>query len=593
MSNGAVIASAVPRQASRAWYGTAASMAWLAGVFCLVVCALLVWNHGHRNAEEMRTALDLASLKTELQKSPEDPALKQRIRALDLSLRHEFFQRQTFSERGTWLLLMGAMLFVSCAKYAGSRPKLPAVPLASAAGLTALSAAPVKPFPADAKARIAVGGVGVALAAGIIFLLGTSSREVTGEALVEHPTPRDPQIAAAPLPSAEEIRKNWPRFRGPDGQGVVTFANIPTEWDGKSGNNIFWKSAVPLPGHNSPIVWGDRVFVTGADAQKREVYCFHAQSGLLQWQQSVGQTAGDLNVMDDTGYAASTAATDGVRVFAIFATGDLVCLTFDGKPVWNKRLGTPDNQYGYASSLATWKNLLLVQFDAREEGKGKLLALDGATGKQVWAATRPVADSWSTPLVVQAGDKAEEQLITCGKPWVIAYEPAAGKELWRADCLTGDVAPSPAFGAGMVFVANDNSQAAAIKADGSGDVTKTHIAWTATEGLPDICSPLCDGQRVYLLSSGGTLTCYGAADGKKLWDKGLDLQFNASPSLVGTRLYLLSADGVMVFAETGNEYKEAGRAELGEACRATPAFADGRIYIRTEKNLYAIGPGGK
>jgi outer membrane protein assembly factor BamB len=199
-----------------------------------------------------------------------------------------------------------------------------------------------------------------------------------------------------------------------------------------------------------------------------------------------------------------------------------------------------------------------------------------------------VPNSWATPIVIQVGERA--QVITAAKPWVIAYDQANGTELWRAKVLQGEVAPSPIFAAGYVLTVNEGAQLSALRPDGSGDVTKSHLAWSADEGLPDICSPLSDGQRVYLLGTYGAFTCYDATTGKKLFDKELELEFNASPCLAGDRLYLFSEKGTTLILAAGPEFKELGRAELEEGIRATPAFVNDRIYVRAKAHLYCLGP---
>ena len=169
------------------------------------------------------------------------------------------------------------------------------------------------------------------------------------------PTPKSQPHAAEPPPSDAEIAKAWPRFRGPGGLGISAYTNVPDAWDAASGKGIVWKTPVPLPGNNSPVVWGKRVFLSGADKHRREVYCFDADSGKLVWRQNVPgtpqSTAKPPEVTDDTGYAAPTTATDGRRVFAIFANGDLAAFDVSGKPAWAKSLGIPENSYGHASSL--------------------------------------------------------------------------------------------------------------------------------------------------------------------------------------------------------------------------------------------------
>jgi outer membrane protein assembly factor BamB len=182
------------------------------------------------------------------------------------------------------------------------------------------------------------------------------------------------------------------------------------------------------------------------------------------------------------------------------------------------------------------------------------------------------------------------QLITVADPNVVSYNPANGKELWRAKCVGGDLAPSPLYAGGLVFAIQPFSQLVAIKPTGQGDVTKTHIAWKGEDGIPDICSPVSDGKYLYLLDSEGLITCYNVADGKKVYEHDLKVPCRASPSIVGDKLYILSLKGVMHIAQAGPEYKELGKCELDEECLSSPAFLDGRIYIRGVKNLYCIGP---
>lgn len=395
--------------------------------------------------------------------------------------------------------------------------------------------------------------------------------------------------AGGGYPTAEEISANWPYFRGPGGLGYSTYTNVPEKFNVESGEGIVFKNAVPIEGFNSPIVWGERVFVSGGNKEVLQVYCYDAANGKLLWTGDVPRQGGEkVNPMEDTGFAASTMVTDGRRVYAIFATGDIGCFDFTGKRLWAKSLGVPDNSYGHASSLTMYRNLVLVQLDQgqSEDEKSRLIALEGFSGGTVWEVKRRVSGSWTSPIVIET--EKGPQIITCD-PCMIAYNPTNGAELWRADCLGPDVVPSAVYGNGLVFAIHPYTKLVAYRADGTGDVTETHIAWKADEGISDICSPLTNGKVVLLLTTDGYMNCYDATDGKKLWDKDLEEEFFASPSFVGEKVYLLSGKGALIVADILGGYKDVARSELGEKCFASPAFADGRIYIRGEKNLYSIG----
>ena len=397
---------------------------------------------------------------------------------------------------------------------------------------------------------------------------------------------------ATDLPSPAEFQANWPRFRGPDGGGISPHANAPLTCDVKTGANIAWTVAVPAPGYSSPVVWGDRVFLTGGDDSKREVMCFDVKSGKLLWESAVPKTAGSPEtppeVPEQCGMAAATPATDGRRVYAMFANGDLAAFDFDGKLAWSKFLAAPKNPYGHAASLLTWQDRVIVQFDQgeSEDKLSKLYAFDGATGAIVWQQPRPVGASWATPITFDAAGKS--QILTLAVPFAIAYSAKDGAEIWRADCLDGEVTPSPIFAGGALFVVSPSNKLQAIRPDGEGDVTSTHIGWGAEDNIPDVTSPVSNGELVFVIDSGGILTCYDAKDGKKQWDHDFKEECHASPSIAGNHLYLITQKGALIVVEAERQYQELGRSALGEQVFASPAFAQNRIFIRGLKHLICL-----
>jgi outer membrane protein assembly factor BamB len=371
---------------------------------------------------------------------------------------------------------------------------------------------------------------------------------------------------------------NYPNFRG--NAGYTSKRNIPTSWDGSSGTNVLWKTAVPLPGHSSPVIWGSRVFVTGASIEKQEVYCFDAVNGKLLWSGRVGNGTKKPKVSAETGYAASSAVTDDNGVYAIFATGDVAAFDMEGKKLWEKDLGLPENPYGHATSLLCYNSNVLIQYDQRTSQK--VMALSAKTGSTIWSTSRPVKTSWSSPILVNTGSRTE--LLTVAEPYVAAYNPANGQELWKIECIGGEVGPSLAYSNGIVYSVNEYSQLSAVK---TGE--QPSILWSNDEYLSDIPSPAAHDNYLFVATSYGSVVCYEAATGEKYWEKDLGNSIFSSPMIVENKVYFLDINGVMHIFSADRELKLLSEPKLGEAVAATPAFINGKIFIRGEENLYCIG----
>jgi outer membrane protein assembly factor BamB len=417
----------------------------------------------------------------------------------------------------------------------------------------------------------------------------------------ERPWERNTTEGLAPAPDASEIDRNWPRFRGPNGSGRADLEGLPLRWDGETGENICWKTPLPLDGASSPIVWGERIFLTGADARARGIYALDARTGTLLWKHDCKGIPGSSRakppkVYRDYGYAASTPVTDGRRVYAVFANGDLVATDMEGKRKWASSLGVPQNQWGFASSPIMWRDRLILLFDQRRRkpNVSELVALDSRSGDVVWTAKRDVRGSWTTPILVPRGET--DELVTAADPWVIAYEPRTGRELWRAGGLGGFVAPSPIFDGERIVIVMEEHGLTALRPGGAGDVTTTHRIWTNEDySLPDVSSPVSDGELVFTVSTSGTLSCFDAKTGKLVWREELELRTWVSPSLVGDRLIIFGQNGHAHIVASKREFREIGQAKLGEGgVFATPAFArvagSPRMFVRTKKHLYCIGP---
>jgi outer membrane protein assembly factor BamB len=557
------------------WYHCAVRTAIVCAVFTLIVLTCFVISYIRWRVIDANWETQSLSLKKQFGQNPDDEQLMAKIHELDLQFRQHRIRRLDFSRKGGYLLLGSVVIMLIAVKSADTFKKK--LPMPQAAGNDNEQLIQAKFSRWAVTAGLAILGSGaLILAMGTDIDFGGTEGESTS------------------YPSFEQVSRNWPSFRGPQGLGIADFNDIPDNWDAKSGRDILWKTKIPLHGNNSPVVWEDRVFLSGGNPNELKVFCFDAVSGNLLWTGQVDSPHlknkdEPLDVMEETGFAAPTLVTDGRRVYAMFVTGDIAAFDFNGRNVWTKSFGVPDSSYGYASSLAMYRNLILIQFDqgGPEDGLSRMIALDGLTGQTVWETKRPVPNSWASPIVTKIEDQF--RLITCADPWVIAYDPAKGNEIWRVNCLYGDVAPSAVYSNGLIFVVEPDSRLIAIRSGGNGDVTKTHIAWVHDEWGPSICSPVSNGEFVFILESIGLLGCYKHSDGTKVYEQDLRENFSASPSLVGDKLYLLTEEGVMFIIQVGPEYKELKKCELGEKCYATPAFIDGRIYIRGLENLYCIG----
>jgi len=563
-------------------YQTAVGIAIVAAVFTVVVAVLLAIHvHAMKAGIPARSA-ELEKMKEQAKANPTDETLAQLILDTDTQLRRDQFAGLYFVKRGTILLVVTVVLLVGSILWAVSHhPKKPDVRpqgdlkthQVRQAGLT----------------RTTFSVAVILLCSGALFwVLHAPQTDIVP----------DDTAATSLYTPMEEMENQWPTFRGPGGLGVCRFENIPDTWDGASGDNILWKTPIPLPGHNSPVVWDNRVFLTGATEDKQQVFCFDADSGQLLWSGDVSIPANpdrdDMDIMEDTGYAACTAVTDGKRICAIFAGGDMGCFTVDGKLLWEKHFGIPDSMYGYAASLTAYEKTVIVQWDVGyeegDESKSKLIGLDWQTGNTVWETHRPVVNSWSSPTVVNVGDGY--QILTTAAPFVIAYDAKTGSELYRTECIEGDIAASAIIAANKIFAIEPYNKLVAVNTENaSGNVTETHILWENDSEMPDICSPVANEQFVWTLVTQGLLGCYNVADGEDVYAQEIKGSFQASPTLIGDRMYLLAEDGAMLIVGTGAEYAELKRNELGEKCYACPAFQDGRIYIRGKESIYAIGAG--
>jgi outer membrane protein assembly factor BamB len=543
----------------------------MTGIAAVALCfVLFVATEMFRQQEEVERTrpIDhprLVALRSDLESEGESEAIVARIRAEELELREEFLVHDFRRRRGAWLLLGGLLVFLLAAKLALSRPPMPV--------LIARNSTYDPDRGSILLGRFSVIGITALLAATAVVVPLTRER-------------------GGAMESAEGI---WIRFRGAGGLGIASTSGAPIEIDGREGQekNLRWKVVTPLPGLSSPVIWNDRLFLTGATPNNREVYCFDSLSGALLWRKpvSAGPESSEIpeNIWSETGYAAPSPITDGKHVWALFANGDIVCFDLFGKESWCRNLGLPVNMYGLAASPIIVDEKLILQLDQQwgDDGpESALYALDPDSGEELWRIEREVESSWPTPIPLPTASGT--QILTCANPWVIAYEPSNGEELWRADCLEGDGGPSPTFESGLVLAVNVASPLTAIRPDGKGEVTDSHVAWEYDGGLPDVCSLLATGGLVWMLSTDGVATCLETGTGEVVWEHVLEMDFYSSPGLAGEAIYLFGRKGDVVVLGTGREYEELAIGHLGEECDTSPSFAGDRIYVRGRRHLFCF-----
>jgi outer membrane protein assembly factor BamB len=388
-----------------------------------------------------------------------------------------------------------------------------------------------------------------------------------------------------------EGAKYWPRWRGPSGQGLVSGKGYPDSWSGTE--NVKWKVPVPGSGNSSPIVWGDRIFVSTAyDGGRRlSVVAYRRTDGAKVWETFAPEGRTPYGNHYKNGFASATPATDGQRVYVSFGPRGLLALDMNGKQIWHRDLGPMDAYHGTAGSPLLYKDRLILYQD--QSRNSFIAAFDTKTGKTIWSTPREANVGWGTPIAVRVID--HDEIIVNGQLRVLAYNPDTGAELWSCSGTTYEVIPTPVVGYGMVFCSSGRAgPTLAIRPGGKGDVTRSHVAWTSPRGSPFVPSPILYGDHLYMVNDMQSIvTSFHAATGKVMWQNRLGVArregFSASPVAVDGKIFFTNDEGETFVLKAGPAFELLRTNRIGEGTLATPALVDGRWYIRTESNLFAIG----
>ena len=550
-------------------------------VLCVAGAVLALACLQLRHADPLNSPARLEAIRA-AQQSPNDTEVVMRARELDLLARRAFFAQQYLVRRGGWILWIGAALLFGA--LSGTRWLEPRVVV------PVLNTSPEERVERERHAAqraltlymgLLVGG---AVAVGLV--LRTPAPAVSAPlhtpSVADEPPP-EPTFAAVQgeEPLDDLLAQAWPAFRGYGGRGGVT-SPAPTRWNLETGEGVLWKVEVPRRAFSSPIVWSNFVFVTGADSRYGSIYCFDAQRGQLLWEHEARDVPGSPptppKVSEDTGLAAPTPATDGRRVFAVFATGDLVACDLSGHRLWARNLGVPKNPYGHASSLQVYRGRLIVQYD--QETGGRLLALDPRTGNTIWDVPRDVKAGWSTPIIWTTEGRGLAAVLA--NPKLIAHDLETGRAVWQVEHLEAEIGTSPATDGERVFAGNEYARLVAVSAADGQEL------WSSDEDLPDVASPLAWNGCLFTATSGGIVTCRDGTDGRRLWMQEWDEGFYSSPVAAADAVYLIDRKGLARVVRAARTFELITENPCGDACGATPAIAHGRLYLRTARFLAAI-----
>lgn len=422
---------------------------------------------------------------------------------------------------------------------------------------------------------------------------------------------------------------NWPSFRGQHAAGVANAQNLPDTWDAATGENILWKVRIPGLAHASPVIWGERLFVTSALSSKGEasfrrgqygdgdasddrsvhkwnVYCLNKRTGEMLWE----RTAVEAKPIDKrhikATYNNSTPATNGELLIAFFGSQGVYAYSAAGDFLWKKELGrldvgaydAPDYEWGSASSPIIYKNLVILQCDTQKASF--IIGCELKTGDTVWKTERNELPSWGTPTIYPGEKRAE--LITNSSNFIYGYDPMTGKELWRLGGSSNLTTPTPVFKDDIIVVASGRRPTAplyAIRSGATGDITLEEnqtsngfVLWRKLKRGPNMATPIIYGRHLYALQNQGILDCYELETGEEMYRQRLPHHgsgFSASPVAADGRIYLPAEDGQIFVVKAGPQYELIAENELGESLMASPALSDGILYVRAKDHLFAIG----
>jgi outer membrane protein assembly factor BamB len=398
-----------------------------------------------------------------------------------------------------------------------------------------------------------------------------------------------PLILAGALPAAAE---EWTRFRGPNGSGLSEARGIPTSW---SESDYNWKAKLPGAGHSQPVLWGERIFLTSAveEGARRIILCLRAADGGIEWSRELEARTHDKHLRNS--YASGTPAVDEERAYFVFAHPEalaLVAFDHQGGEKWRRDLGPFGGNHGHGASPIVFEELVVLPNE--QEGKSSIIALDRKSGETRWQTERRTERvAYGTPCVHLGRDGEPELLFTSQAHGISSLDARSGRPLWEAAVFTMRTVSSPVLAGGLAVgtcgSGGGGNYLVAVRLGGEGDVASTHLAYKLSRSMPYVPTPIARGDRLFLWSDGGVVSCVRASSGEVIWQARAGGSYSGSPVCVEDRLYCISDEGDVVVVAAADEFRLLAKNPLGEPSRSTPAVAGGRMYLRTYSHLISIG----
>ncbi len=393
------------------------------------------------------------------------------------------------------------------------------------------------------------------------------------------------------------VAADWPQFRGPLGNGISTEKNLPVQWS--ETKNIAWKQEIPGRGWSSPSLVKSRLYLTTAvladDKLSQRALCLNAKDGKIVWDVEIfsREAASVPGIHTKNSHASPTPLVESGKIYVHFGHQGTACLDLDGKVIWKTQELAFPPVHGNGNSPVLVDGLLIFSCDGASDPF--IAALDAATGNVRWKFARESESvkrfAFATCEVITVGGK--KQVISPGAGVVNALDPADGKEIWRVTYDGYSVIPRPVFGHGLIFMSTgyDSPTMLAIRPDGHGDVTETHVEWTLKKGAPHTPSPLLVGNELYLVSDGGIATCVDAKTGEEHWNERIGTKYSASPVFADGKIYFQDELGKGTVLKAGKKFQKLGENGFSEGTLASYCVGDGAIFVRTEKHLYKVASG--